>query len=224
MTHGCEIACSTPRSPAAVEGDFLRFTVRLTRPVAANVSFDVSTVDGTALAPDDYQEKGGSRLFAPGEIERTLWVPTVDDASIEANETLHLKLSKPENAELGQASAKGIVVDNDDPSDWARLSVANAHAAEGEYAAFVLSLSKPTNQDVKIALQTVDVTASANRDYAPKSGTRLIPAGATQHTIFVEIAEDNVAEDQEKFRLRVEVRSNNAVVAVGNATGTISDR
>ncbi len=121
-----------PRSPAAVEGDYLRFTVRLSQPVAANVSFDVATVDGTALAPDDYQQKGGSRLFAPGETERILWVPTVDDASIEANETLRLKLSKPENAELGQASAKGIIVDNDDPSDWARLSVANARAAEGE--------------------------------------------------------------------------------------------
>ncbi len=215
---------SIVNSPAAVEGDFLRFTVKLSQPVAANVTFDVTTIDGTALAPDDYQEKSGARLFAPGETERILWVPTVDDAMIEANETLQLKLSKPENAELGQASAEGIIVDNDDPSDWARLSVANARAAEGEYAGFVLSLSKPTKKDVKIALQTVDVTASANRDYESKSGTRLIPAGATQHTIYVKIADDDVVEGQEEFRLRVEVRSNNAVVADGDAMGTISDR
>ncbi|HEX5766318.1 MAG TPA: Calx-beta domain-containing protein, partial [Woeseiaceae bacterium] len=207
---------------SAVEGDYLQFKVTLSRPADENVSYQVRTIDGTATSPGDYGDKGGARLMAPGETEQIIWVPTVNDAAIEENETLRLRLSNPENAELGKASARGTIVDNDDTSDWARLTVANARAAEGELARFELTLSKPTKQDVKFAVQTVDVTATANQDYAPKGGTRIIPAGEISATIFVEIAEDNLAEGVEKFRLRVEARSNNAVVVRGNATGTIT--
>jgi len=215
---------SITNSPSAVEGDYLQFTVRLSQPVAENVTFNVSTVGISASALDDFSAKGGSRLFAPGETERKIWVPTFDDPMIETNEALQLILSKPTNAQIADGCSIGTILDNDEKSELAQLSVADAMAVEGGVAKFKIMLSQATKNDVKIAVNTRGHTATANDDYAPKSGTRIIPAGESQRTIFVKIAEDGLVEAEETFMLQVEIRSNNAVVVDGSATGRIRDR
>ncbi len=218
---------SIDNRPSAKEGNYLKFKVKLSKPTPDNVTFNVQTIDGTANSPDDYLPKGGPRMLAAGQTERTIWVQTVDDETIELNEKLRLRLSNPTNAKLtdGKSEALGIIVDNDDLDNKARLTIGNAAGVEGGYARFKVKLSSPTQNDVRINITTINGSATEDQDFESKRGIRIIPAGSTQKTIFVKLHEDGLNEGTEKFTLRVAAQSNNVVNAdEGLATGTIYER
>ena len=98
----------------------LDFAVTLDRAPERQVTVEYETVDGTALAPDDYAAAGGVLTFQVGERAHTVIVPLVDDDfDEEEEESFGLVLRNPVNADhaLGEWSrtATGIIVDNDDP-------------------------------------------------------------------------------------------------------------
>ena len=113
---------------------------------------------------------------------------------------------------------------------WAPLppdvSVSDATVTEGNTgalsASFTVSLSAPTNVDVTVHYQTVDVTALAGSDYAAASGTVTIPAGQTSKTFTVPIIGDRLAEPTETFAVQLSAPTNATIHDVWG-TGTIVD-
>jgi hypothetical protein len=74
-----------------------------------------STANGSAYARCDYATTIDTLRFAPGESQKTVLVPLIDDAYIEGAETAQVKLLKPAGALLGvQATATLTVNDNND--------------------------------------------------------------------------------------------------------------
>ncbi|MGH9941177.1 MAG: Calx-beta domain-containing protein [Pyrinomonadaceae bacterium] len=100
-------------------------TVTRTGDTSGAVTVGYSTVDdpaavrcdaatGTAYARCDYATTVDTLTFAAGETQKTFAVPLVDDAHIEGNETLQLRLSGPTGATLGaQSTATLTLADND---------------------------------------------------------------------------------------------------------------
>jgi len=88
---------------------------------AANIlpiSVDVTTIDGTAVAPGDFAALTSSTVsFLPGETTATIDIAIVDDILAESDEVFTVGLSNPVNAILstvpGTASGTGTIVDND---------------------------------------------------------------------------------------------------------------
>ena len=106
----------------ATEGSTVEFTVALSEEAADAVTVQYSTSDGTATADvnamdgQDYTPAAGQTLtFAPGELEKTIGISTVNDTVDEDDETFTLTLSDPsENAELeSDANATGTIVNDD---------------------------------------------------------------------------------------------------------------
>jgi hypothetical protein len=94
---------SAPPSAATVpltvaEGEGVWFLVQLSVVSFKPASVDFHTVDGTAVAGQDYIPTSGTLQLAPGERWAKLWVQTLADAKIEGNETFSLKLTNPVNA------------------------------------------------------------------------------------------------------------------------------
>ena len=94
----------------------LDFAVRLNRVAMQAVSVDYSTIDGTATAGEDYTATSGTLTFAPGETEKTVTVPILDDAIDEGKEKFTVRLSNPQGAYLRKKhrDATGVIV-NEDP-------------------------------------------------------------------------------------------------------------
>ena len=92
------------------------FVVSLNRKLDDTVSVDYATVDGTALAGEDYTATSGSLTFEAGETSKTVVVSVLDDAHDDDGETLTLKLSNPSggNTYLGDDTAMGVI-ENADP-------------------------------------------------------------------------------------------------------------
>ena len=71
------------------------FTVTLSTPSESPVSVDFSTANNTAVGGSDYIAKSGTVVFEPGVTSKSIIIPTIDDATVEDNETFTVLLSNP---------------------------------------------------------------------------------------------------------------------------------
>ena len=102
-------------------GATLDFAVSLSRAASGTVAVAYATADGTATAGEDYTARKGELTFDPGETEKTVRVPVLDDAHDEGEETLTLRLSAATGAAIADGTATGII-ENSDPIPQAWLA------------------------------------------------------------------------------------------------------
>lgn len=92
-------------------------SVRRTGDTSLAFTVDYAT-SGTATAGADYVAQSGTLTFAPGEINRSISIPIVDDGLVEGDETVHLSLSNPgAGVSLGlQTNVVLTIHDNETPT------------------------------------------------------------------------------------------------------------
>jgi Ca2+-binding RTX toxin-like protein len=90
------------------------FTVSLGGANSSTVTVDFDTVDGSALAGEDYTANSGQLTFAPGETQKTITVPVSSDGIEEGDEFFLVNLSNAtSSARIVDAQGVGII-ENDD--------------------------------------------------------------------------------------------------------------
>ena len=99
---------------SATEGDAIEFTVSLSAASGRQVTVQYATSDGTAESGTDFTAASGTLTFEPNETSKTVSVPTTGDSEEEEDETFALTLSNPADATLGDATATGTIVDDDE--------------------------------------------------------------------------------------------------------------
>ena len=205
---------------AVREGETAEFVVRLSAASDKLVTVAYETRDGTAAAGFDYVAIEGTLRFDAGETNKTIAVPTLEDATAEETEGFTVQLRDPSGATVADGTATGTIADDDEPPG---LSINDALAVrEGETAEFVVRLSAASDKLVTVAYETRDGTAAAGFDYVATEGTLRFDAGETNKTIAVPTLEDATAEETEGFTVQLRDPSG-ATVADGTATGTITD-
>ena len=96
------------------------FAVVLNRRSRVTVAVDYATADGSAKAGEDYGRTSGRLTFLAGETEKTVFVPLLDDAKDEREETFTLALSHASRARIARARATGTIMNDGDamPGAW----------------------------------------------------------------------------------------------------------
>lgn len=106
------------------------------------------------------------------------------------------------------------------------LSIGDVRVIEGNEgttpATFVVTLSAPTSQDVRVNWTTRDGTAVAPTDYNPVSGQVEILAGQTSGTIDVAVNGDREVEPDETFAVELS-NATNAGIADPRGDGVIAN-
>ena len=99
----------------ATEGvdNTLDFVVKLDRRPSLGLGWEVTvdyrtTQDGRAIAGSDYTSTSGTLTFAPGEDEKTVSVPIMDDAVEDDGETFTLVLSNAINAGFARNGTQAV--------------------------------------------------------------------------------------------------------------------
>ena len=199
----------------------LEFVVTATGLAAgdAPVTVDYATEDGTATAGADYEPVSGTLTFTAERAEQVVAVPLVDDAVDEPEETLTVVLTNVANAMIGTAAAVGVIEDDDPVPE---LEISGGAASEGETMGFAVTLSGSTARTVTVDYATADGSATAGADYGSVSGTLTFAPGESSATVSVDIVDDEMYEPDETFVARLSSPIN-AVIAAGEATGTILD-
>ena len=203
------------------EGDgSAAFAVTLSNPGSLEVTATYATMNGTAMARQDYEAATGTLRIAPGETKGTITVPILDDNVKEEDETFTLALSGAQNASLGSATGTGTIVDNDaEPT----LSIGDIVMQESAAsAAFTVTLSEQTTMAVRVEYATEDETATSGADYTETTGTLRIAPGETAGTITVPILADDLDEEDETFLVKLS-GAEHAEITDGTGRGTITD-
>lgn len=103
--------------PSVSEGDVggrqIFFPVRLSVPAALPVSFTYGTINGTALAPADYDFAGGNLTLAAGTTNATIPIIVKGDRVPEGDEFLFIILSSVTNATVNSNLITVTIYDND---------------------------------------------------------------------------------------------------------------
>ena len=95
----------------------LDFKVTLYPSWPLEVTVKYETVSGTATVGDDYTETSGTLTFAPGETEKTVSVPIVDDEVEDGGETVWLKLSNATRASYDDRWGLGTILNSETSGD-----------------------------------------------------------------------------------------------------------
>ena len=218
------------------EGDeAVAFTVTLTPASTAAVSVSYATVDGTAVAGQDFTATTGRLTFAAGETSRTVAVPLIDDDEIEEDEAFAVVLDGPANAVVDVAEGAGTISDNDEPT----VSVLGTTVVENAgNAVFTITFDRPALVPITLAFATEDGTAKASPsdadgvtfgdpaapagDYVAEEGEVTFAPGQTMRLVSVPVVDDQEVEPTESFILRVHL-AGDADRAQAAGSGTIED-
>ena len=98
----------------------IKIPVILDRAATIPVSINYTTIGGTATAEIDYTPTRGILNFNPGETQKTIGVPIIDDGEIEADETVNFALTNPYpeiKLTLGLPEITTITISSDDTND-----------------------------------------------------------------------------------------------------------
>ena len=202
------------------EGTGALFAVRLSAASGVQVTVSLSTADGSAVAPDDYQATSTSVTFDPGQTLKSVTVPTASDSIDEPAETFTLSVTGATNASVADGSATGTI---NDGTDAPVASVSDAAAVvEGSQATFTVSLSHESASEVTVLVETVDGTATGGEDYDEVARLLTFAPGVTSIEVPVQALADNVDELDEDFTLAI-TGAGNATVGDASGSGTITD-
>ena len=221
---------------AGTEGDeAVVFTVTLTPAGTATVSVSYATVDGTAVAGQDFTATSGRLTFAAGETSRTVAVPLIDD-DIEEDEAFTVVLDSPANAVVDVAEGAGTISDNDEPT----VSVLGTTVVENAGdAVFTITFDRPALVPITLEFATEDGTATAGPasdsggltfgdpgapagDYVAEEGQVTFAPGQTMRLVSVPVVDDQEVEPTESFTLRVHL-AGDPERAQAAGPGTIED-
>ncbi|MCX6048179.1 MAG: hypothetical protein NT075_24020 [Chloroflexi bacterium] len=208
------------------QGGSAVITATLNAPSGITVTVHYGASNGTA-ASNDYTATSGVLTFSPGQTSRTFTVPIVADTRDESDETVHLALSSPTQASLGEPSnALLTIVDaNSAPADpTVQFSTATYQVNEQAGGALItVTLSAVSTKAVSINYATSNGTATADNDYVAITGTLTFNPGETSKTFTVPIMDDGVQEDDETVNLTLSAPGNATLGTPVNSLLTIVD-
>lgn len=204
----------TTASSSLSEGDQTTLTVLRSGSLEGSISVDYRVVQETADSTD-YTLDSGTITFLDGESEQMITINTIEDSTVESEETFTIQLENPTGlSRVGSVDTVEVTIEDDD-SEIELLS-SEYTITEGEEITVTLTrtgdLSTATSVDYTLVSDSADAS-----DYTAVSGTIEFDVGESTQTITVQTIEDTITESAETFTI---VLSN----PIGDATlGTTTE-
>ena len=145
-------------------------------------------VTGTATGSgSDYTLENGTLTLSPGSTSGTITIAgIVDDLIDEANETVIVTLSSPNNATLGSDDVHTYTINDNDNAPVVDFNTTSSNGAESVSSkSITVDLSASSTQDVTVDYTVTGTATGSGTDYTLSNGTVTIAAGATSATITI---------------------------------------
>ena len=220
-TDGPPLPTVSVGDATVTEGGNATLTITLSEVSSEDVTVTFATVDGSAIAGDDYSAvSSGSALIPAGSMMAPITIATLEDAMDEVNEAFNVSLTGATNATIADGTGVVTITDNDPlPS----LSINDVTIVEGnsggKTATLTVTLSAASGKDISVDYSTIDGTANAGSDYVSTAGTLNFGPGETSKTINVTVLGDTTDESNEAFDVNLS-SANNATL--GDSTGRVT--
>jgi Ca2+-binding RTX toxin-like protein len=202
----------------------VQVALTLDRPSLGAVTITYAVQAATAVSGSDFTVfPAGTIGFAPGETAKLVTVGILKDLTAEPTEVFDIAVTSATGATVGDGRGHVFINGNGStPVVSPVLDLRNVLTVEGPgYVDFLVTLSAPSSNVVKVNYQTVAGTASLS-DFKGQSGTLTFSAGETLKVIRLTTEDDATVEAQEAFTLEL-LSPINATLGNAIATATILD-
>ena len=201
------VVCSTPDIEPVITS---------TNQVPLQVGF--YSVNGTAIAGQDYQAVSGTLVFTNGIVTNYFTVPILNNGLISGNKTFSLVLTNPTApGELAAPSIEPVVIAE---------SNAGLEFSQNQYSVFknggsitidVLRTGY-TNSNVSVNFVATNGTAVNGQNYDAVGGTLLFTNGQTQQSFNIPILANNLVQPNLTVLLQLSDATNGYIIPPGAAT------
>ena len=196
-------------------GGSISFVVRLSAASNTVGSVEYATVDGTAVAGQDYAARAGTLHLPPGQTVFLLSVPLLDDFRVEGTETFRLELFNPVNALLADAADRlvltGSIEDNDELV-VATFGAASYEVPEGGTVTVAVELSGDPGRTIQVPIMVTEGAGADRGDFAVARNVTFNRGERTVDLLFRSTG-DEVDEDDELVTLELAPTLPEGVVA-----------
>ncbi len=196
-------------------GGAISFVVRLSTPSSTVGSVEYATVNGTAVAGEDYAARGGTLHWSPGQSEFFLSVPLLDDFKVEGTETFRLELFNPVNALLAEGADRlvltGTIEDNDELV-VATFGAASYEVPEGGAVTMAVELSGDPGRAIEVPIVVTEGAGAERGDFSVARSVTFNHGERTADLTFRSTADD-IDEDDERVTLAFAATLPEGVVA-----------
>jgi Calx-beta domain len=173
--------------------------VTVNQAVVANANTVVSyTVTGTATSGVDFTALSGTVTIAQGATSATISIPVINDAIVEANETVIITLSSVTAGVgvIGTPSSATNTISSDDTATVSIVVTTNGNETGPVSAVFTVTQTVVSSTNTVINL-TRGGTSTITSDYTSPGTTVTIPAGSTTATLTHPVVNDAIVEGDE---------------------------
>jgi hypothetical protein len=201
-------------------------SLTLSVPVDTSVTIDYTVTGGTATNASDFNlTTPGTVTFAPGETVKNIAVDVLDDAIVDAAETIVLSLGNAAGCTLSTSATHTTTIsDNDLPVVSITATDASAAEAGLDPGLFTISRTGDTAAELSVTLARTG-TAASGTDFTAIATplTFVIPAGAGSATLAVTPVQDTTNEGSETVILTISANPAYTVGSPNAATVTLAD-
>ena len=200
-------------------------TVALDIPSDLVITIDYASLDGTAIAGQDYKAISGKLTFLPSEQSKTIPFEVLADTLDESDEFFEIELTSQTGGALlpDYAEVDIDIVDN----DTSKISVRDVSIVEGNSgpsnALFSVLLSTAADHPISVSYATSDFGATAGVDYISQNNVMTFLPGQTSRTVVVPVIGDVKDEPNERFKLTLSGVTGGATLLDGLAYGSITN-
>ena len=207
-------------------------TVALNHTYCDTVKFNLNLINGTAIAPGDYDNTGYpvTVVFLPNSnTPQTFFIPIINDTISELSESFFYTLSPVKNCTTVAANDSITIHDDDAPTIFPTVQFQLTAASWIESAGTINIPITITNANIFPTSVTVTVwggSATQGTDYTCNSPQVItFPANSTTTKYYtVNITDDLISEPNETFTLLLSNVTNNGKLGANTSfTGTIID-
>lgn len=208
------IACAVPESI----GKFQVTIVRHGR-TDNTASVRVETIDGSAIAGEDYVAFCQDIVFEENEIEKEFSIEIIDDNQYEPDEQFYLKLSlvpgvvKHSDMVLGRVSIMEVTILNDDDPGVIAFEERGILVKESVGNAQIpVTRKNGADGEVSVHWRTLDKSAKNGKDYQGGEGVLNFKHAEIKRIITIPITNDMVPEKDECFEVELFEPSGGAIL------------
>lgn len=186
-------------------------------------SVDYSTVDGTAIQGLKYTTTAGTLQFAPGETNRQISVPIINDGFAGGTKTFQVILRNPsQDAVLGAKTNVTVsIIDYDLGVQF--IGPTNSVSEGAGVCQVLLVRTEDGGQPVTVDVLSTDVTAKAGVDYMGIATNVAFAPAESAKFIAVAILNNGIRQPPRSFKLTLANATGASLGPQTNLTVTILD-
>ena len=199
-------------------------TATVTATLASAFSLDVTVelgLSGTASATD-YNLSASQIVVPAGQTTAAITITAVDDALIEADETVIVDAAAVINGEEATEQQVTTTITDDETKPSVTLAIDNASIAEGATATVTATSSAVSEQDVTVTL-AFSGTATQPDGFTVDVTEIVIAAGSTSGTAVITATDEGVDDGDQTVVVDIDAVANGTEDGTQQVTTTILD-